>query len=42
MIKTMNKNIDTLNKFTLDTIPDLDVAVLGALELFQKEKPAAD
>ena len=32
------KNIDTLNKFTLDTIPDLDVAVLGALELFQKEK----
>ena len=32
------KNIDTLNKFTLDTIPDLDVAVLGALELFQKDK----
>jgi len=38
MVKTMNKNIDTLNTFTLDTIPDLDVAVLGALELFQKEK----
>ena len=34
----MNKNIDTLNTFTLDTIPDLDVAVLGALELFQKDK----
>ena len=34
----MNKNIDTLNTFTLDTIPDLDVAVLGALELFQKNK----
>lgn len=32
------KNIDTLNTFTLDTVPDLDVAVLGALELFQKEK----
>ena len=38
MVKTMNKNIDTLNTFTLDTIPDLDVAVLGALELFQKDK----
>ena len=33
-----NKNIDVLNTFTIDTIPDLDVAVLGALELFQKEK----
>jgi len=33
-----NKNIDILNAFTLDTMPDLDVAVLGALELFQKEK----
>ena len=32
------KNIDILNTFTLDTVPDLDVAVLGALELFQKEK----
>ena len=32
------KNINTLNTFTLDTIPDLDVAILGALELFQKEK----
>src|SRR3989344_939491 len=38
MVKTMNKNIDTLNTFTLDAIPDLDVAVLGALELFQKDK----
>jgi len=34
----MNKNINILNTFTLDTMPDLDVAVLGALELFQKEK----
>jgi len=34
----MNKNIDKLNTFTLDTIPDLDIAVLGALELFQKKK----
>jgi len=33
-----HKNIDTLTKFTLDIIPGLDVAVLGALELFQKEK----
>jgi len=32
------KNIDILNTFTLGTVPDLDVAVLGALELFQKEK----
>ena len=32
------KNIDILNTFTLDAIPDLDVAVLGALELFQKDK----
>jgi len=32
------KNIDILNTFTLDTIPGLDAAVLGALELFQKEK----
>lgn len=31
------KNIQILNTFTLDNIPDLDVAVLGALELFQKE-----
>jgi len=34
----MNKNINILNTFTFDTMPDLDVAVLGALELFQKEK----
>ncbi|MBI2004621.1 hypothetical protein HYS79_00480 [Patescibacteria group bacterium] len=32
-----HKNIDILNTFTLNTIPDLDVAVLGALELFQKQ-----
>ncbi|MEI7688699.1 MAG: hypothetical protein WCI91_00765 [Candidatus Nomurabacteria bacterium] len=35
-----NKNIEILNKFNLENIPDLDVAVLGALELFQmKELP---
>ena len=32
-----DKNIQILNTFTLKNIPDLDVAVLGALELFQKE-----
>lgn len=32
------KNIDILNTFNLDNIPDLDVTVLGALELFQKEQ----
>jgi len=32
------KNIHTLNTFDLKHLPDLDVAVLGALELFQKEK----
>jgi len=32
------KHIDILNTFTIDNLPDLDVAVLGALELFQKEK----
>ncbi|MBI4159984.1 hypothetical protein HY504_02360 [Candidatus Wolfebacteria bacterium] len=38
-----NKHIAILNAFTVDTLPDLDVAVLGALELFQKEKlPAID
>jgi len=31
------KNIQILNTFTLENIPDLDVAVLGALELFQKK-----
>lgn len=31
-------NIDILNTFTLDSIPDLDIAVFGALELFQKEQ----
>lgn len=32
-----DKNIQILNTFTLDNIPDLDIAVLGALELFQKK-----
>lgn len=32
------KNIHILDTFDLKNIPDLDVAVLGALELFQKEK----
>lgn len=32
------KNIQILDTFNLNNIPDLDVAVLGALELFQKEK----
>ena len=35
----MKSYIQTLNSFTLDTIPDLDIAVMGALELFQKESP---
>ncbi len=29
-------HIQTLETFTLDSLPDLDIAVLGALELFQK------
>jgi hypothetical protein len=32
------KNIEILNSFNLENIPDLEVAVLGALELFQKEE----
>lgn len=36
-----NKYINILNTFTIETLPDLDVAVLGALELFQNEKPPA-
>lgn len=32
-----DSNIQKLNTFDLTNIPDLDVAVLGALELFQKE-----
>ena len=32
------KYIDILKTFDLNNIPNLDVAVLGALELFQKEK----
>jgi hypothetical protein len=31
-------NIHLLETFTLENIPDLDTVVLGALELFQKEK----
>src|SRR3989344_1399389 len=30
------RNIETLEQFTIETIPNLDVAVLGALELFGK------
>lgn len=30
-------NLEVLKTFTLENIPDLDVAVLGALELFEKE-----
>lgn len=38
-----NVNIHILDTFDLESIPDLDVAVLGALELFQKEPlPAID
>lgn len=33
-----DKYITILENFSLDDLPDLDVAVLGALELFQKEK----
>ena len=29
-------NLETLNTFSIDTLPNLDVAVLGALELFQQ------
>ncbi len=32
------KNYDVMQTFTLKTIPDLDVCVLGALELFQDKK----
>lgn len=32
-----DENIKILQTFTTENIPDLDVAVLGALELFQKE-----
>ncbi len=36
-------NIDTLNTFTIENIPDLDTVVLGALELFQEtELPTID
>lgn len=30
-----NQNLDTLKTFTLDSLPDLDTVVLGALELYQ-------
>ena len=33
-----NKNSETLGTFDINNIPNLDVAVLGALELFQREK----
>lgn len=33
----MSQNIDTLKTFGLENIPNLDVAVLGALELFQQK-----
>jgi hypothetical protein len=33
-----NKNYQTMQTFTLENIPDLNVCVLGALELFQKTK----
>lgn len=33
--------IDQLNNFDWDSFPDLDVAVLGALELFTKQPPPA-
>lgn len=40
---TSNKNIQLLNTFTIDSIPDLDIAVFGALELFQqKQLPKID
>ncbi|MCX6754756.1 MAG: hypothetical protein NTU81_02940 [Candidatus Nomurabacteria bacterium] len=32
------KNIEILKSFDLENIPDLDIVVLGALELFQKEE----
>lgn len=31
----MESNLDILNTFTIDTLPDLDVVTLGALELFK-------
>ena len=33
----MTENILTLDTFDINTIPNLDVAVLGALELFQQQ-----
>lgn len=36
-------NIETLNNFTIDNLPNLDVVVMGALELFEKvEVPKID
>lgn len=34
----MGSHIDTLNSFDIKSLPDLDVAVLGALELYEKEQ----
>lgn len=34
----MDKNITTIKNFTLKNIPDLDICVLAALELFSREK----
>lgn len=33
----MSNHIDTLKTFTIDSLPDLDTVVLGALELFQQQ-----
>jgi len=35
----MKKNIEILNSFTLENIPNLDTVVLGALELFMEKLP---
>src|SRR3990167_2977967 len=36
-------NLDALNTFDLDNVPDLDIATLGALELFEGTAlPAVD
>ena len=34
----MGKNIEVMQKFTVKNIPNLDVCVLAALELFAKQK----
>lgn len=35
------QNISVLDSFTVDSIPNLEVAVMGALELFADQKPTA-